>query len=331
MTEKNVADEKAQRLKAADETINYLEREVARLRIFDQTEDLHRRIREGTIDPKRIKKPLQDLIEGRYEDPNADKLPYARERVESSRVYPSDFRRRSVEEQLDFWRQLDLTRDLDASHILGLTGNRHLEERPLPQKLELDLVVPKFSCLGGYYKAAKELFRLLQKSLPLEGNCCDEVEYDGCFRPTARTRGFLGQMEAYLPGDYLVIPVNFGMRWRGASIRHARRRFEDEANDEANEFGLCHYVMAAALLTHPDLVSQYGCLGIDCAGTECSPYNYNHTRPCDTPLETRIDFCKSASFFCVLGSSKWVVRFFERFVSTPERYFGSAVGFAPAC
>jgi hypothetical protein len=223
-----------------------------------------------------------------------------------------------------------LTKDLDDSHVYDLCGNRHLEERPLPQKLELDLVVPKFSCLGGYYKATSDLFWLLQKSLPLGGRTVDEVKYNSCFRPTTRTRGFLWQMDEYLPGGYLVIPVNFGLRWRGASIRHAQRRFEGGFNGEANEFGLCHYIMAAALLTHPDLISQIGCLGIDCAGTEYSP-GENHSRPCDVPLETRVDFYLSLSFVCPSDSPESQAIFCPRFRTAVSEKFGSAVGFAPAC
>ncbi|MFA6227592.1 MAG: hypothetical protein WC668_00170 [Patescibacteria group bacterium] len=326
MTEKNVADEAGRRLKEAEEKSRELEREMARLKVFDQTADLHRRIRERTIDPKSVKKPLQGLIEGRYEDPDADKLPHANERVDSNFTYPRNFRRRSVREQLNFWRRLELTGNLDASHVYELCGNRHLEERELPQKLELDLVVPKFSCLGGYYKAAGELFGLLNKIMPL-GRFVEEVKYNGHLRPTARTRGFLGQLDEYLLGDYLVIPVNFGMRWRGASIRYVKERYGE------SEFGLCHYVMAAALLTHPDLIGQPGCLGINCPGTEYSP-GESHERPCDVPLERRIDFCLSASFrsasSCASDSPESQV-FCEAYRILIRANFGSAVGFAPAC
>ncbi|MDD5749663.1 MAG: hypothetical protein PHO91_02660 [Patescibacteria group bacterium] len=65
--------------------------------------------------------------------------------------------------------------------------------------------------------------------------------------------------------DILLVPVQFGLRHRGSSVRRAREVFTSD------EFGLGAYEIAIMLLTHPERLKHYDDLWIDCAGDEFAP------------------------------------------------------------
>jgi len=65
--------------------------------------------------------------------------------------------------------------------------------------------------------------------------------------------------------DILVVPVQFGIRHRGRSVRRAREVMN------ANECGLGAFTIGIMLLTHPERLNHYDDLWIDCAGDEFAP------------------------------------------------------------
>ena len=80
-----------------------------------------------------------------------------------------------------------------------------------------------------------------------------------------RTRKALAQREADTPGDFLILPVQTGLRHRGKSARRARVIFA------GNEWGLGPYETGITLLVHPERLQKREHLRIDCAGCEYSP------------------------------------------------------------
>lgn len=62
--------------------------------------------------------------------------------------------------------------------------------------------------------------------------------------------------------DILIVPAQFGKRHAGRSVRRAREVFT------TSEFGLDAFSNAVMLLTHPERLTRYEDLWIDCAGDE---------------------------------------------------------------
>ncbi len=65
--------------------------------------------------------------------------------------------------------------------------------------------------------------------------------------------------------NILIVPAQFGLRYRGLSVRRARVVMN------AQEFGLGAFDIGIMLLTHPERLQHYDDLYIDCAGDEYSP------------------------------------------------------------
>mgnify|MGYP001574395251 CR=1 FL=1 len=65
--------------------------------------------------------------------------------------------------------------------------------------------------------------------------------------------------------DILIVPAQFGKRHAGRSVRRAREVFTSP------EFGLDAFTNAVMLLTHPERLTRFEDLWIDCAGDEYAP------------------------------------------------------------
>ena len=182
-------------------------------------------------------------------------LPYADEEVESTYDYPKGFSIKSVTEQLAIWQKE--FPNLDASHVLDLAKG------DLPEGSEGWGVIPKPSKFGNYYQALEEMLELLGKSRIFQN--CREGELDEKhLRLKKETADILAKLEAKTPGDYLVIPFQFGLKHRGRSIRRPIGCFA------AKELGFGPFELAALLLTHQDRITGTNHFYIDCAGCEYS-------------------------------------------------------------
>lgn len=266
--------------------------------------DLIRRIKEGGLDAARACQGLQAVIENRWD--RREDLPYANERVPSNLGYPEGFRFRTPAEQLGYWKSQKLTSKLDGQHVIDLT--KRIEDAGLPAGAESIGVVPKFSRLGGLYRATEQVFDLIAGSCDFQNWRGNEIVKKEYWRHTIKTAGFFQRLDEYQPGDFFVFPFQFGKFWAGASIRHGRVRFSEW------EFGLCPYSSGCLLLPHPDRITGDGQLRADLLGCEWSPYAVG-------------DFFSSA-FFCWFDGR---LCFDFRSIGYADPGYGSVTAFAPQC
>lgn len=108
-------------------------------------------------------------------------------------------------------------------------------------------------------------------------------------------------------GDFLIVPVQLGLRHRGRSVRRAIECFQ------ANEFGLGAFAVGITILTHPERLNHYDDLWLDASGDEFD----------DPGGGTRFD--RAPSFWFFDGR----VGFGTRFVSDARGVYGSGSGFLP--
>lgn len=202
---------------------------------------------------------LRAFLEGRnpFDRAELEKvLPYADEETESNFGYPDGFRMRTVEEQAA--TLLKLFPNLDASHVQELASGE------LPAWADGWAVMPKPGKIGRDYYVTLELaIGHLAKSRKFKNWREGQLA-----KKHLRLKEKTAQAQAKLdeqPGDFWVFPFQFGLKWRGHSVRNAQVRFDD------NEFGLGPYEVAILLLTHPDRITGPNQLCIDCAGCEYSP------------------------------------------------------------
>ncbi|NQT50232.1 hypothetical protein HQ571_06070 [Candidatus Kuenenbacteria bacterium] len=232
-------------------------------------------------------------------------LPYADEVVESSYDYAPEYRVRIVAEQVE--RLAVEFPNLDFSHVEELASGK------LPEGAEGWGVIPKQS------KVAKSCHGAMDKAIDLLSaqhgkkfkNWRVGALTEKYLRLLEKTEKTLAKLEAETPGDYLVIPFQFGKKWRGKSVRHAQARFAED------EFGLGPYEVAILLLTHPDRITGSNQLNIDCGG-----------------CEYRTDVSESAFPFCLDFSWYYDCKrmVLNRFgADYAFELWGSASGFASLC
>lgn len=181
-------------------------------------------------------------------------LPFAGEEIESNFGYPDGFRIRTVQEQVE--TLLKHFQNLDTSYI------EELAKGALPESAEGWAVIPKPKKVGKtYYEALSKAIALIAKNRKFH-NWQEEALTEWHLRPFY-TRAVVWLNEQ--PGDFWVVPFQFGLKWRGHSVRNAEERFAD------NEYGLGPYEVAILLLTHPDRLTGSDQLCIDCAGSDYRP------------------------------------------------------------
>jgi hypothetical protein len=95
-------------------------------------------------------------------------------------------------------------------------------------------------------------------------NCRDGQITNERLRQSAKTEAVLNKLAEDQSGhDILVIPAQFGLCHRGRSVRRALEVMVDQG-----QFGLGAFAIGIMLLTHPERLSHYDDLWIDCAGDE---------------------------------------------------------------
>ncbi len=178
----------------------------------------------------------------------------AEEEVVSKYDYPTGWCLKAAEEQLailnSFFPNFALEAEISAS---------------LPEGAEGWLLVPKPSKIANTYNEA------LQKLLSLIGARSAFFDsYEGklgteYLRLLEKTEQVIDNLERSTPGDYLVLAIQCGLRYRAKSVSQARKTFKEK------EYGLGPFEVASLLLTHPDRITDYEHLGIDCPGCEYAP------------------------------------------------------------
>jgi len=201
---------------------------------------------------------LRAFLEGRnpFERTELEKvLPYADEETESSYGYPDGFLIRTPQDQVEIL--LKHFPKLDASHVQELASGE------LPNWAEGWAVIPKPEKIGTYHEALAKAIELLAKDRKFQ-NWREGELTEKHLRLKEKTLQAHAKLNEQ-PGDFWVIPFQFGKKWAGHSVRNAQVRFAD------NEFGLGPYEVAILLLTHPNRITGQGQLYIDCPGCEYCP------------------------------------------------------------
>jgi len=228
---------------------------------FGLLEELFKQLKAGAKDPSKglTGTHLRAFLEHRnpFDKRELGKvLPYADEETESDFDYPDGFKIRTVQKQMEVLKKH--FPNLDASHVAELASS------DLPDWAEGWAVIPKPEKVSQiYHKALEVALGLIAKEHKFK-NWREGALTKKHLRLKEKTACVYAKLDEQ-PGDFWVFPFQFGMKWRGHSVRNAQARFMDE------EFGLGPYEVAILLLTHPDRITGLNQLYIDCAGCEYSP------------------------------------------------------------
>ena len=184
---------------------------------------------------------------------------FSDEERESSYVYPKGYTVKGITAQTNILRQL--------FSGIGFADEK-LAEQSLPPNAEGWFAIPRWQKVAKTYgEAVEKVLELIKQQHKgkfynwREGKLGEQ--YLRQHERTVKKLQVLGdQQKDY---DILVVPVQFGLRHRGRSVRRAREVFT------ANEFGLGAFEIGCMLLTHPERLVSYDDLWIDCAGNEYGP------------------------------------------------------------
>ncbi|MFZ3054922.1 MAG: hypothetical protein WA091_03005 [Minisyncoccales bacterium] len=173
---------------------------------------------------------------------------FADEEVESYCGYPLDYKPKSIEDQVDILR-----------HFFRKIG--HADEKIAKQSpsghAEAFFAIPRWQLIAETYDGA--VYTVFHK-IKQTRKCHPYNEYKG-FVETERTARKLKMLSEQQEGcDILIVAAQFGMRYRGCSVRRARELFT------GNEFGLGAFEIGCMILTHPERFNANDNLWIDCAG-----------------------------------------------------------------
>jgi hypothetical protein len=231
--------------------------------------EVQRRMMEGTLDASLIARNLQLTAEGASLDtPRPQPLIvspfFAGEEVASTRTYPAGYAHKPVCEQLVVLAS-DLSSvgvHLDSSRILSCSK----EPLVLPVGAEAPFAVPKWHRVAQTYNEATEkVFAALARKRKFtnwrEGKLGPKY-----LRLSDRTQWAHEMLDKQYPGDYMLVFAQFGLLWRGRSVRKVR------VNYAPHEFGLGPYEVGVMILSHAErIVGDPNELYIDCPGAEHAP------------------------------------------------------------
>jgi len=265
--------------------------------------EVQRRLLEGTLDPSFVARNLQSIVEATEvtSAPLVTASPFfANEEVKSNCGYPQGYAVKPICEQLVALAKHFPGLDIDTGSVIACSR----ELPSLVQGAEGWFAVPKFERVDkSYNEAVERVLDLIAKTRTFhnyrKGNLGEKY-----LRLSERTTFALQMLGEKQKGDFLLIPAQFGLAWRGRSVRKVRYNYAP------NEFGLGSFIVGSMLLSHPERLVQWEQLHVDCSGDEYSP-----------DADGRFGYAPCFSFD---GSE---VKFSTDGVSNPNDSYGSASGF----
>ncbi|OIO30222.1 hypothetical protein AUJ77_03760 [Candidatus Nomurabacteria bacterium CG1_02_43_90] len=236
---------------------------------------------------------------------------YKDEEVDSSYGYPDVYRGlKPIGVQVDI-----LTEEFNLSlDYVGEFIEKVLPTLSLPEGTDwaaipsVDAVAKRFfpevtDQAEKYYRAVELILEKLGKTRNFHNY--REGEFNTRqLRQHARTLHALNLIAETQKGDILIIPMQYGMRHRGRSVRRAREYFSE------NGFGA--FAVCCMAFTHPERYVKWEELHTDCPGDEFAPGAVG-----DFSCATRLDFFGGMLYF---GTCP---------VSDARGRFGSVTGFLP--
>lgn len=178
---------------------------------------------------------------------------YADEQEASDRKYPSDYNPKHMHEQVRILRE--------AFPGLG-SFDENLATGPLPLYAEGWFAIPRWQKVASNYcEAVQMALRLLECSRECEYFETDEEQFTDYLHQSARTEIMYKDLAGRQKGhDILVIPGQFGLFYRGCSVRRTQEIFLK------NEFGPGLFAGICMLLTHPERLQSSDDLLLDLPG-----------------------------------------------------------------
>jgi hypothetical protein len=183
---------------------------------------------------------------------------YAKEKVWSAYGYPEGFRMKTVPEQEATLRRLFPalgTKDDDLEK---------LAKRPLPLRAEW-AAIPRWEKVGATYsEAIQKVFSLIARERRFTNTCKDRLN-DRSLMQTGKAIDAWKKLGEEQSGDILIVATQFGIRYRGCSVRCATDSMY------SYEFGLGIFAVACMLLTHPKREVKWEQLHPECGGDYFAP------------------------------------------------------------
>jgi len=169
--------------------------------------------------------------------------------------YPGDYKVKPLAEQ----------RALLLRHFPQLRG-AGAASAPLPNAAEGYFAIPRWEKIAPTYaEALEKVFAALNSSGSVKFHNYQESRLGPNYlREEKQSRTKWERLARQQRGDIIVVPAQFGMYFRGLSVRRVREKLTE------NEFGLGAYHVAIMLLTHPERLSTGNELWVYAPGDEYS-------------------------------------------------------------
>lgn len=267
--------------------------------------EIQRRVMEGTLDPSFVTRNQQRIAEAKEVETSTPSgvivSPFfASEEVASNHGYPSQYAVKPICEQL-----VALSKHfpkLDAGPMLACS-----KELPqMPAGAEGAFVVPKWQKVAATYnESVEKALGIIAGTRTFDNYCKGQLDTKH-LRQSERTQRAEEMIASMFNGDYMLIWAQFGLRWRGRSVRKVRYNYAP------NEFGLGVFRSTCMLLSHPERLVEWEQLHIDLPGDEYSSDANN-------------DFSRALYFHFI--DSK--VEFATTWVGNPYMHYGSVSSFLP--
>ena len=178
---------------------------------------------------------------------------YAREKVGSAYVYPDGYRMKTFLEQEAILRRLFPALGTKEDDL------EKLARRPLPARAEWT-AIPRWEKIGATYCGAiRKIFSLIASERRFSNTCKDALN-DRSLLQTGKAMDAWKRLGEEQSGDILIVATQFGMRYRGCSVRCATDSMA------SYEFGLGTFAVSCMLLTHPKREVKWQQLHPECGG-----------------------------------------------------------------
>ncbi|MEK7651901.1 MAG: hypothetical protein AAB351_01690 [Patescibacteria group bacterium] len=184
--------------------------------------------------------------------------------VSSDCGYPESLSFRSHETQVRVYKQL--FGNLDGSHVDQIIRNT-----AFPEEADLWAVIPKPWVIAEDVFSAMRLMveKLSELGIVVENKAAYEMD-EAHMHLITKMQMFYAKQHNH-PGDFIVLPVQFGKNWAGHSL------VSSKAQHSIEEFSLDPYAILALLYTHPErLRGEHQELGIRCGGVLLDRHHDDH-------------------------------------------------------
>ena len=183
---------------------------------------------------------------------------YAKEKVCSAYGYPEGYRMKTMQEQEAILRRLFPALGTKEDDL------QQLAKRPLPLRAEWT-AIPRWEKVGATYcEAVQKVFSLIASERKFTNTCKGKLN-DRSLMQTGKAIDAWKKLGEDQSGDILIVATQFGIRYRGYSVRCATDSMY------SYEFGLSTFAVACMLLTHPKREIKWEQLHPECGGDYFTP------------------------------------------------------------